>query len=72
MTKPNRHPGLVPGSTAPQAKAPVRVLHGGCRNKSGMTVEIIEVALIVGRQPSREMDVDGAAHALGDALAAFW
>jgi cysteine desulfurase len=32
-----RHPGLVPGSTGPQASQPEEARHGGCRDKPGMT-----------------------------------
>ncbi|GGB22745.1 hypothetical protein GCM10011380_10490 [Sphingomonas metalli] len=35
--QPHRHPGLVPGSTIPQAQMPDAVPTGGCRNESGMT-----------------------------------
>ncbi len=37
IPKTRRHPGLVPGSTAPQTNGAVITRNGGCRNKPGMT-----------------------------------
>lgn len=39
-----RHPGLVPGSTAPQTASARAVPHGGCRDEPGMT-DWLEVAI---------------------------
>ena len=36
-----RHPGLVPGSTGPQAPQPVDARRGGPRHKAGVTVWLI-------------------------------
>ena len=37
--RPHRHPGLVPGATAPRTVKPLGMRHGGPRNGSGVTGE---------------------------------